>query len=735
VWLAAPIIVAAAMGSARASAPSLAVPLTVSETAGVRRRAFPTTAGVPLPPGVVRSIEQVWLADPAGRPTLVQAEPLERWPDGSVRWLLLDFLADVPAGGHATYTLRGGPSRAPPPGPSVIRVRLTGDGRAIDTGALSATLPAAGDAIATALVAGRATLERIPLPTLSLVGSAVAAAVPGHVGIETAGPVRTEFVLTGRYPQGLAYETRVAFFAGQRFVRVQHTLTNVADPLYAEVRALALTVPGPFSSGALGIDGERHAFRTLDPPRVLEHTDATPAELDGKGAGRHADGWAEARSRTASVLVAARWFWEEYPKSFRLAPDRLELDLLAGGGEPVRFGTGAAKTHEVWLALGPPGDEGAAALARALQAPLVVLPPASWIASTGALPGALDPEAPGARDFLARFQQAFAGYEDRVRTERWDDGAPVRCAERTVEHPRVGLYGDLNWGDWQFPGYRDDTRGCDGWGNLEYDLPETLALAWVSSGDPRYLAGLVPAARHYRDVDIIHHAPEGFPWVGLNHPHKALHFSFEAPEKVDLGHTWTAGLIDFYRLTGERRALEAARGIADGLVLMRAGARNPRQFGWPMVALVAVYQSTGEEGYLDAAQAYAADAMRAFRPTPAAGDWKMGILADGLAAVHAAGGDDRIRRWLVAYADDLVARPERWKDPRYALPLGYVARLTGDRRYADAARATVRGMNIGRWGKPLAALGRTGFRVLAPLPVTPGPAAPPPGSPPARSPR
>jgi hypothetical protein len=728
------VILAAAMGSARASAPPLAVPLTVSETGGVRRRAFPTTAGVPLPPGLVRSIEQVWLADPAGRPTLLQAEPLERWPDGSVRWLLLDFLADVPASGHAVYTLRGGESRAPPPGPR-LRVRQTEAGHVVDTGALSATVPLTGDAIATALAAGRATLARVPLPVLTLVGSAAAPAVPGPVGIETAGPVRTEFLLTGRYPQGLAYEVRVAFFAGRRFVRVQHTLTNLADPLYAEVRSLALSLPGPFSSGAVGIDGGRRAFGSLEPAHVVTHADATPADLDGRSAGRHADGWAEATGRAGRVVLVSRWFWQGYPRTFRLARDRLELDLLAGGDEPVPFGTGAAKTHELWLALEPPGEDGTAALAAALEAPLLALAPASWIASTGALAGALDPAAPGVRDFLAEFKAALAGYGERVRTERWDDGAPVRCEERTAERPRIGLYGDLNWGDWQFPGYRDQVRGCDGWGNLEYDLPEVLALALASSGDPAMGEYLAPAARHYRDVDVIHHAPDGFPWVGLNHPHKALHFSFEAPETVDLGHTWAAGLVDFYRLTGERRALEAARGIADALVRMRAEARNPRQFGWPMVALVAVYESTGEPRYLEAAQAYAAGGMAAFRPTPAAGDWKMGILADGLAAVHAAGGDDRIRRWLVAYADALVAQPERWKDARYALPLGYVARLTGDRRYADAGRAAVRAMKIGRWGKPLAAFGRVGFRVLAPLPATPAPAAPLPASPPARSPR
>jgi hypothetical protein len=204
-------------------------------------------------------------------------------------------------------------------------------------------------------------------------------------------------------------------------------------------------------------------------------------------------------------------------------------------------------------------------------------------------------------------------------------------------------------------------------------------------------------------------------WVGMNHPHKMLHFAWEASETVDLGHTWTEGLITHYRLTGEVRSLEAARGIADVLVDKVGRAKNPRQFGWPMLALTAVYDATNDRRYRDAALEYALAGMQAFEPTPASGDWKMGILADGIAATHAATGDDRLRRWLVSYADDYSSAPSRWTDPRVALPLGYMAALTGQQRYATRAQSTAGAMKIGEWGKPLAAMGRTGFRLLAPL--------------------
>ena len=65
----------------------------------------------------------------------------------------------------------------------------------------------------------------------------------------------------------------------------------------------------------------------------------------------------------------------------------------------------------------------------------------------------------------------------------------------------------------------------------------------------------------------------------------------------------------------------------------------------------------------------------------------MGILADGIAAVHALTGSEALRTWLVRYADALVAAPDRFADPRYALPLGYLAAITGNPQYSTLCRS------------------------------------------------
>src|SRR5437762_6388533 len=148
------LALALAAGAARAATPLLAVPLALEERAGVARHAWPASASVPLPRGRVQSPDKLWLAAPDGRAAPLQARALERWPDGSVRWLLLDFLADVPAGQVATYTLREGAAPAPASG---ARVRLAAgpDGaRVPDSGALRATVAARRAALLAALAAG-----------------------------------------------------------------------------------------------------------------------------------------------------------------------------------------------------------------------------------------------------------------------------------------------------------------------------------------------------------------------------------------------------------------------------------------------------------------------------------------------------------------------------------------------------------------------------------------------------
>jgi hypothetical protein len=727
------LVVATTVGvvpAGRADTPAAAtVEVRIVETAAQARTAVPLVVAVPFARGALPKPlgDTVSLSEASGR-------VLERWPDGSARWLLAEFAESIGARAAATrrLSLGGRPLR------SAVRISNASEGaRAESAGFLTLSVPARGNVLASLQAAGRAAPVAITWPAVRLDAVTLPAPTVDRVEIESDGPLHGEILVEARQAMGLRHEVRLAVFAGQPWIRLRYTLTHMGEAPYLHLTSFPVVIPWRATRGELAVDGTVRPLTFAPPDRthvVVQRSAGAPI-LDGETVGRHADGVARVSGDGRAWSVAVPWFWEEYPKSLAISPQGLEVDFAAAKDDPLWFGVGAAKTWELWIAVHPEAQApGLVALGRALiETPRAFVSPARVVAS-GALPYAIAPGTPAADAFLATLRTEIDRYRARALAERWDDGPPGTCATRAAPRVRVGFYGAFNWGDWNFPGFHDDTKGCDAWGNLEYDLPLVLGLAYLATDEAEIWSLFDNAARHYRDVDVIHHWPGHSDRVGLNHPHKVRHFATDAPNTVDLGHVWLDGILLHYRLTGERRSLRAVTRMADALSALTARARNPRQFGWPMVALAAAYEATGEPRYRTACLSFAEQAARKFPPDPNA-EWKMGILAEGMMAVHRATGDAGARHWLDDYGRQLLLPTATPRDPRLVVPAGYLFELTGDARYADLARTTAAQLAPGNWGKSLASVGRIGFALLGPLPRAPATATPVPDAPPPASPR
>ncbi len=112
------------------------VELKVVEPEGIPRTAWPVTSGVPFPQGHLASVKNLRLLGPGSTPVPAQFAPLAEWPDGSLRRVLADFQADLPAHGTANYRLAYGRQVAGPPPATPLKVE-DGDRIAVDTGAVS----------------------------------------------------------------------------------------------------------------------------------------------------------------------------------------------------------------------------------------------------------------------------------------------------------------------------------------------------------------------------------------------------------------------------------------------------------------------------------------------------------------------------------------------------------------------------------------------------------------------
>jgi len=112
---------------------------------------WPMTTGVALPMGAIYSPDNIRLLGPNGKEVPCRAQARARWPsDGSIRWLGLDFRANIAREGGERYTLEYGPQVTAAPVRGFTRsiqgmrsdavadawVADTGDAWWINTGAL-----------------------------------------------------------------------------------------------------------------------------------------------------------------------------------------------------------------------------------------------------------------------------------------------------------------------------------------------------------------------------------------------------------------------------------------------------------------------------------------------------------------------------------------------------------------------------------------------------------------------
>jgi hypothetical protein len=117
------------------------VKLTVTERLGVDRTAEPVASGVPLPKGALTSAENVRLLR-NGNEVPAQFRVSGQWlPGTSIRWLLVDFQADVKANEKQEYVLEYGPGvKRQAKAKSPVTIAETNDAYTVATGAATFVL-------------------------------------------------------------------------------------------------------------------------------------------------------------------------------------------------------------------------------------------------------------------------------------------------------------------------------------------------------------------------------------------------------------------------------------------------------------------------------------------------------------------------------------------------------------------------------------------------------------------
>jgi hypothetical protein len=610
------------------------VTLWVEEPSGAPRTRWPVTSGVPFVAGALRDANAVELRREDGGMVPLQTDVLARWPDGSVRWLLLDFQTNLAAGQKQRFALHttAATSAASPNVAGTLRVVATAERTTIDTGPLRIELSRDGfDPLGAVWLDrngdGRFSAdERV---TASGAGLFVrdtqgrrfeSRRAPAEIVVEESGPLRASVRVSGRHAADdgtmFSYVLRLHAFRGQPFVRCFYTFINdQQDSVMTSIKELgviARLAPEAEASrggGAVQAPGAGRVFQV----------DESHFEIDGRAAGTHAQNWAVQSGANAGIAVGVRALWQQWPKSIEAHDGAITLGLcpefqagrydgkglaeenklyyaLRQGGHTFKIGV--AKTHEFWATFftGEPQTNVLADFFAAAEEPLLATAEPSYVSATDA-----------AGVFPPADVKKYSGYD------RWLDRALTGHLRRREQ---VREYGLLNYGDWF--GEREVN-----WGNLEYDLQRGMFLQYLRTGERRFFTRGAEGARHHIDVDVVHATkpqlknPWGLPpkvgeiWLhSLNHTGG---YYANAPLPVDrtyqmghssnYGHVWISGDLDYYYLTGDRRAREVALQVGDMMASAMTAkvSTHIRTLGWPTILVLSAYEATGDAKYLDAA--------------------------------------------------------------------------------------------------------------------------------------
>jgi hypothetical protein len=585
------------------------------ELSAFDRRREPVTVGVAFPRGQVDPDGAWSLLDLHNRRCPVQATTLDRWSDGSIRWALFDFQADVSAGPPAVYSLEPDAGAACVPDVP-LKVDVEGHAILVRTGAATFQVARRGPALFAGIeVDGGTAFCRgwARLTGKDAAGRDLALDIDDAV-VERSGPVRAVIRVDGRLAPRpgaslLDVVARLSFSSGSSTVQVELSLTNpraarhaggfwdLGDAGSVLLKSVAIGFapqegPGRVirysaersnpltpveeslelyqdSSGGENWRHVNHVNRLRRVPTTFRGYRVSRGSESGSH-GLRATPVVSAGVGARQLTIAMRHFWENFPKAIVAGVDGVTLGLW-----PEQYGDlhelqgGERKTHTFAFCAGP--DTVTDDPLFWVRSPLLaVAEPALFFAAEAVAP--LRAGTQESRDvYEALVNVAVDGsLSFRDRRESIDEFGWRHFGELYADHESVGR----------------DTPIVSHY-NTQYDALAGLITRFLTTGERGWWMLADELANHVDDIDIYHTRDDrsaysgGYFWHTVHYQAAgtATHRAYSGRTGVSGGgpsneHNYTTGLMLHYFLTGSARSREAVVQLADWVVEMDDGTKS-----------------------------------------------------------------------------------------------------------------------------------------------------------------
>lgn len=663
------------------------IPIMVKERTGVSRINEPVTCGIPFPKGLLSSDQAVSLS----QLPLTQFKSLDNWNDGSVKWLLVDFQANIGANEEKTYYLTDGSGNTPN---SKLKVIGSAKDITVITGPMKFIVSKEHFNLFDGVWVDKNNdgsfkdSEKIVEPNRLDNGIVISDCLiggpqdgfygnypgtysssflsPKKVEIEEQGPARVVIKIKGGYKKGdgntlpeyIAYTVRIHAYSEKDYVKLIYTLENNGEYknhseysvkeqwLYFDRLLmnsnLKLTSSKEISTdNYTGTYSNNDTFYLYQDHEIINETDESKnffytIKKNGTqvGNGSRTTGWIDINDGNFGVTVGIKYFWQNYDKAISFSNNNVSLELwtnedywphnLAGkNAGNYQFEGGRHKTYEIFYRFysGSKDLVKTQNLIKSFNTPLFALASSQWYADSKALgmigPAGLTHDNPEINEALNRFEQLQRS-KVHIEDSEWQGEVPpltiyTQRENRSTTYVKYNIdwYGWFNFGDLPW---------AVGWSSLHYDWPYSMLLHFLRTQDYTFFDLGNEMIRHRYDIDQYHtrgNDPNSRWFNYWQRYEKGYHGNLDlwpnreyTPQST---HTWTGGLILYYLMTGDKKALDTTLENNEAIIarwryIFGVESKNVehdeiRDQGWCVLNLLNSYRVTGNQDYLNLATA------------------------------------------------------------------------------------------------------------------------------------
>jgi len=663
---------------------------------------WPARVSIPLPPDSTDN-QGFSVRRPNGDVVSAQHRALTRWPDGSPRWVQIDFQTDQ-TGEHVVTDEK---SEAQPTLP--VQTQQSGDSLDISVGRLSLSVTQ-GQLDRVAWQSNTSGVENpISIIVTTVDGTTWQLKPTSPVDVECDGSHRVQLSWNCHHvdsngEQGLEAKCRLELLAGiEGFsfgYQFKHTLPGQD---WLEIRSIEVTIDtGAQQSGKaalmqqayhdiglpryarvtkqVDIKVDRVRFRPyVDDPQTIGDEHDYPAFLEGIN--QELGSTIAIEQNDVAILCALRDLTYQRPKTISVTPNKLVFGIWPESAGTLRLPQGRSHRQIFDFRFTDPDET---IVNRILTTGNETIQPiVAWLDPQDSIHAGpsweqakqLDPGASGAGFFSNLLQTGAKRWRTVAEMFHYGDSPDDGYGET---YPAAGRLPKDDNVEHDFT-FHDDGHNIHDqwhkarelpkvWSNNEYDAIFCLALEAMRTRNADLWRKMYAAGRHQIEVDFLHY---GDHWQ--RHRGTPAHsYDHNAGTGIIPSHQWTQGLYYYYALTGDDDVPEVVRAICDKNIEMiqrkelDAMFRFNRELGWALVALVFGYELTGDRKYIDFAQTVIDKLKENAEPPnsskeldPIAAGYRLANLGSnfnyntivvGLKCFHQATGDEKalelLQRWI-----------------------------------------------------------------------------------------